>query len=318
MAGIKVEFPAALDPVTLADAKTFLRVDNITDDDVLIQALISAATITCETYTRRSFIQKGFLQTLDSFPYFTDTMLSQLAFPPSYYSLPRYSTTLWNYSQMIKLFRPPLISLDRITYCSSADQMFHDLVPQPSLWYPQTVYSNGQQAMDGNGNIQTLFAPSPSMSSGKSGINPPGIPGHPGPNGSMWNQVLGGTTVEAAPATAIWINGGPASQGEFGAFIMDNVSEPARIFPGVVPTGPSAGFWPSVLYVPNAVQIHFTAGYGPNPADVPQNIRVAIMLTVSDCYENREPVPDDGEQLPKHVRQLLAASRVLDLAPTRG
>ena len=310
MAGLIVEFPAAVDPVSLTQMKNFLRVDDITDDDTLITGLISAATIACENFTKRSFINKGFLQTLDSFPYFTDTMLSQLAFPPSYYALPRYSTTLWNYSQMIKLWRPPLVSVDRITYMDSGTFSFEDLVPQPQPWYPQTVYVDGSQVADSNGNVQTLVMGDPSnTASGKSGVR-----------GPSWNTTVSGFTAEASPATAIWRNDGPLPQGEFGSFIVDGVSEPARVFPGIAtPKGqPVAGNWPSVLYVPNAVQIHFTAGYGTDPSDVPANCITAIMQVVADCYENREPVKDDGEQLPRHVRQLLWPSRIMDMSPTRG
>src|SRR5574337_601095 len=139
MASLTVETPPAAEPVTLAQAKSFLRVEINTDDD-LITSLIVAAREACETFTDRSFCIKGYRQSLDSFPYFTDTMLSQMAYPPSYYSLPRYSTTLWNYSQMIKLFRPPLVAVDRITYVSSKDRQYHDLVPQPLPWYPGRTY----------------------------------------------------------------------------------------------------------------------------------------------------------------------------------
>lgn len=309
MAGLSIEIPAAVDPVSLAEAKNFLRVDDISEDDDLITGLISSATILCETFCRRSFINKGFLETLDSFPYFTDTMLSQMAYPPSYYSLPRYSTTLWNYSQMIKLFRPPLVSVDRITYMDSGTSSFVDMVPQPLPWYPQTVKNIGDQVADSNGNVQTLIGTFPSDSSTKkTGVKPP----------TPWNAIVGEVTSEVFPATAVWRNDGPLPQGEFGAYIVDTVSEPGRIFPGIAPKGSNGGYWPSVLYIPNAVQIHFTAGYGPDASTVPSNIKTAIMQTVNDCYENREPVKDDPEQLPRHVRQLLWSSRVLDLAPTRG
>jgi len=307
MAGLTVEFPAAVDPVSLAQAKNFLRVDGFTDDDTLITGLISAATIACENFTRRSFITKGFLMTLDAFPYFTDTMLSQLAYPPSYYALPKYSTTLWNYSQMIKLWRPPLVSVDRITFMNSSTLSFEDLVPQPSPWYPQTVYNVGDQVADSNGNVQQLFSASPSLNpTGKSGIKPP-----------VWNTTLAGFTSESAPATAVWVNVGTIPQGEFGAFIVDKVSEPARLFPGILSNN-KAGFWPSVLFVPNAVQIHYHAGFGTDPVSVPANIIAAILLTVSDSYENREPVKEDGEQLPRHVRQMLWPHRIMDMSPTRG
>lgn len=307
MAGLAVEFPSSVRCVSLTEMKNFLRVDDIAEDDVLIGGLIDGATIACENFTRRSFIKKGFLQTLDAFPYFTDSMLSQQAYSPGYNSLPRYSTALWNYSQMIKLFRPPLISVDRITYMDSSLSSYVDLVPQASPWYPQTVYTVGDQVTDNNGNIQTLNPTDPcAIDTQKSGIRPP-----------TWSKVLSALTVEAYPATAIWRNDGPAGQGEFGAYIIDKVSEPARVFPGIAGTGPQ-GNWPSCLHVPNAVQIHFTAGYGPAASDVPSNCTIAIMQTVADCYENRLPVKEDGEQLPRHVRQLLYPSRVLDLAPTRG
>src|SRR5713226_3401115 len=137
MATLQVETPPAAEPISLTDAKNFLRVE-ITDDDTLIGYLITAAREAVEAFTGRSLVNKGYLQCLDSFPYYTDTVISQMAYPPSYYALPRYSTTLWNYSQMIKLLISPLVNVSRITYLASSDQQFHDLVPAPNLWYPAT------------------------------------------------------------------------------------------------------------------------------------------------------------------------------------
>ena len=309
MAGLQGEFPTTNLPVTLTEAKLFLRVDNITEDDALITTLISAATAVCESFCRRSFINKGFLQTLDSFPYFNDTALSQLAYPPNMGALPRYSTTMLNYSQMIKLFRPPLISVDRITYMDSGLVSYVDLVPQPLPWYPQTVYKDGAQVGDNNGNVQTLVMGDPSnTASGKSGTRP-----------TTWNNTLGGFTVESAPATAIWRNDGPLPQGEFGAYIVDKNSEPARVFPGINSVGSGGiGFWPSVMYIPNAVQIHFTAGYGSDSTQIPDPIRQAIMQLVANLYETREPVKEDAITIPPHVQMMLYPYVVRDLAPTRG
>ena len=47
--------PAASEPITLTEAKNFLRVDG-SDDDALIGALISAAREMCEQYTRRILV----------------------------------------------------------------------------------------------------------------------------------------------------------------------------------------------------------------------------------------------------------------------
>lgn len=245
MSALVIERQPAVEPVSLSKAKNFLRLDDdFTNDDDLITTLIVAAREAVEAFTGLSLVQKGYRQSLDSFPYFTDTVMSQMAYPPSYYSLPRYSTTLWNYSQMIKLYAPPLVSVERISYLSAGDQQWHDLVACPPLWYPGTVYtaSPAQSVTDNNGNIQVCITP------GTSDHVPP----------TTWNKTLNGTTTEATGV--VWQNAGKvadiAGAQQFGAYIVDADSKPGRIFPG-----PPGQTWPPVLYAPNSVQIHFTAGY---------------------------------------------------------
>jgi hypothetical protein len=55
-----------LEPVTLAEAKLHLRVDNAADDD-LITALITTARKWCEDYTDRTFVESQYTMMLDSF-----------------------------------------------------------------------------------------------------------------------------------------------------------------------------------------------------------------------------------------------------------
>jgi hypothetical protein len=174
VAALVIEKNPTNEPVTLKQAKAFLRVE-IDDDDELIGILIKAAREVCESYTNRSFCFKGYRQSLDAFPYFVDSAISQQAYPPSYYGLPRYSTTLWNYSQMIKLFAPPLVTVDRISYLSASDSQWHDLVPCPGLWYPGTAHIITDQVMDNNGNVQQCTQP------GTTDANPP-----------TWNKTLTG------------------------------------------------------------------------------------------------------------------------------
>jgi hypothetical protein len=241
-----------------------------------------------------------------------------MAYPPSYYALPRYSTTLWNYSQMIKLLRPPLVSVDRISYLAASDQQWHDLVPVPKLWYPGTVYAANALVMDNNANVQKCTSP------GTSDSNPP-----------TWNTRIGGTTTEQNPdpggegsGPVVWVNEGPfadtppeTTQGQFGSYLEDTDSEPGRIFPG-----PPGNFWPQVLYVPNAVQVHFTAGYaedgsevGEGPGLMPGVFKTAIMQCLANWYENREAAMlGNFSELPNHVKMLLWSKRVLDMQPTRG
>lgn len=54
------------DPVTLAEAKLWAKVDE-TDDDALITALITAATDWCEMFCRRTFVTTTLTESVTSF-----------------------------------------------------------------------------------------------------------------------------------------------------------------------------------------------------------------------------------------------------------
>jgi hypothetical protein len=113
-ASLQVEVAPLSEPVSLQLVKTHLNV-TISTDDTLLNAYIQAARELVETYTGRSFINKGYLQQHDFFPYFSDR--SQTMQAPAYYAAsPRYATTQWNYSQMIKLQVSPLVSVESIKY----------------------------------------------------------------------------------------------------------------------------------------------------------------------------------------------------------
>lgn len=306
MAGLTIETQPTSEPITLKQAKDFLRVDG-TDDDDLITSLVQAAREAVEVFTGRSFCYKGYLMTLDAFPYYTDSIASQQAYPPSYYSAPRYSTTLWNYSQMIKLWRPPCVRVDRISYLAAGDQQWHDLTACPSLWYPKTAYVLNDKVMDNKGNVQKCTL------AGTSTANPP-----------AWNYTNGGVTTEVQDAqaegsgTVQWTNQGPLSallgDNQFGFFYLDKTTHPARLFPG-----PASSNWPSVLYIPGAVQIHYTAGYSADSSAVPEAVKTAMKMLIANWYENREAaMMGIYGAIPNHVQMLLYTYRVQDFQPTRG
>lgn len=56
----------ASEPVSVAEAKTFLRVDGTAEDD-LITSLIKTARLACENHTRRAFISQTWRLTMDAF-----------------------------------------------------------------------------------------------------------------------------------------------------------------------------------------------------------------------------------------------------------
>ena len=233
------------EPVSLYTAKTFLSLpQSFVDMDSILTGFITAARELGEILTNRSLAQRTFTQVLDSHPYYTDTIQSQLAYPPSYYSLPRYSTTLWNYSQMIKLGFSPVISVESMVHIGT-DGMPHEL----------------HQDVD---------------------------------------------------------------------FVLDRISEPARIFPKVGLN------WPADLYVANAVVINFTAGYDSEETEpdkhhvaasppnqqpdsviitaVPQSIIMAILHLVAYWFNNR----GSAGKIPEAIEQAFLNNAVVDFAPTRG
>lgn len=59
--------PPAIEPLALADAKAHLKVDT-SDDDALITALIAAARIRAEWFTRRAFVTQSWVQWFDRWP----------------------------------------------------------------------------------------------------------------------------------------------------------------------------------------------------------------------------------------------------------
>lgn len=234
------------EPVTVQMMVEFMRLPAYmaTQDGGTITGLIQAAREMGEVLTCRSLAQRPFTQVLDSHPYYTDTIFSQLAYPPSYYSLPRYSTTLWNYSQMIKLGYCPVLRVDQMRYIAT--------------------------------------------------------------------------------------DGTPIILMQDVDFVLDRIAEPARIFPK------PGQYWPADLYVANAVEIDFTAGYDPNPLaspDVhiasppgsqqpdstivtacPQMIILGIMNLVAYWYNNR----GSAGKMPDAIAQIFLNQAVIDFAPTRG
>lgn len=64
---VRLITPPAVEPITLAQAKTHLRVDDTAEDD-LISALISASRTYCEKHTGRAFITQTWELVIDQFP----------------------------------------------------------------------------------------------------------------------------------------------------------------------------------------------------------------------------------------------------------
>lgn len=91
-------------------------------------------------------------------------------------------------------------------------------------------------------------------------------------------------------------------------YVVDAISEPGRV---ALKTGVN---WPSVtLREINGVEIIYTAGYGADAADVPDQYKQAMLLLIGHLYENRESVVvQQGVslvQVPQAVEWLLLTDR---------
>ena len=114
---IDIVTPAASEPITLTEAKNFLRVDH-TNDDTLISALITSARQLCEEYTRRILVTTTIDEYYDKFP------------------TNRYE----NLSNLIYLSRGPVSSITSLKYVNeigsevtiSSSLYITDLISEPA------------------------------------------------------------------------------------------------------------------------------------------------------------------------------------------
>jgi len=114
---IDIVTPAASEPITLTEAKNFLRVDH-SNDDTLISALITSARQLCEEYTRRILVTTTIDEYYDKFP----------------------TNRFENLSNLIYLSRGPVSSITSLKYVNeigsevtiSSSLYITDLISEPA------------------------------------------------------------------------------------------------------------------------------------------------------------------------------------------
>jgi uncharacterized phiE125 gp8 family phage protein len=148
MLNFKITVPPIAEPVSLQDAKQHLRVD-FPEDDLMIQALISACREWAEVYCKRAFFDQTIVLSLDAFP---------LLFTGCNGTIPPSQMHRWPYSAYwdplaIRLPRPSTVSVESITYRDLSNTVrtldpatyYVDItsepariVPMPSFTWPTT------------------------------------------------------------------------------------------------------------------------------------------------------------------------------------
>jgi len=89
-------------------------------------------------------------------------------------------------------------------------------------------------------------------------------------------------------------------------YIVDTMSEPGRIVLG------NGKCWPTTYDEIQAVQIRFVCGYGDSAADVPEEIKQAILLKVADLYEHRGDEAADPN-IERAIESLLWPERLISI-----
>jgi hypothetical protein len=129
MAGLVLHTAPASEPITLAEAKSYLRVDS-SGDDALITSLISTARKLCEEHTQRAFMTQTYELFLDALEDVEDGLWEGIRTGP-------YINYYKNY---IELPMPPVVSVSHIkTYDDndtattfSANNYYVDNARQPA------------------------------------------------------------------------------------------------------------------------------------------------------------------------------------------
>ena len=111
MLNFKVTVQPSVEVISLALAKTQLRVD-FPDDDILITGLITAARQWAEAYTRRAFFTQTIVLSLDQFPLFG---FQGGTIPPAGQNSYNYFSAYWG-PMTIRLPRPGAVGVTSITY----------------------------------------------------------------------------------------------------------------------------------------------------------------------------------------------------------
>lgn len=77
-------------------------------------------------------------------------------------------------------------------------------------------------------------------------------------------------------------------------------SNPRLLFNGAKPTAPSKKL--------NQLEIRFVAGYGDTPADVPSDLKQALLMLAAHWFEQRDPIAFGGSfaEIPRTIEALLS------------
>lgn len=113
---IKVITPPAMEPVTLAQARTHLRAEEIEEEDSYIEGLISTAREWCEGFQNKAYLSQTIEKVFD-------------CFPPAIFDLPR----------------PPMVTVESIKYYDIANVEY---LFDSDLYFVDTISEPGRVSLN--------------------------------------------------------------------------------------------------------------------------------------------------------------------------
>jgi len=135
---LKLKTPPALEPVSLSEAKTYLRISDA-DDDAFITALVTAVRQRFEEWTGRSLITQTWVLWLDAFP----RSENKNAPGEGYFELP--VSHFDAVKRLIEMPRAPLIS---VTFLKTHDAANTETVFDSSNYLVDAVSQPGRIALN--------------------------------------------------------------------------------------------------------------------------------------------------------------------------
>jgi hypothetical protein len=261
---LQLQTPPSGEPVTLAEAKLWCRVD-LPDDDALIAGLIASARQYVESAYNRTLVSAGWLSAIDRFPRYSSSAVWQYnsdAIWQQRLPVTQLSGQWYPDRASIRVTRPPLQAVSSITYVDGTGVM---QTVDPSIYNVDTTTEPGRVA-PAYGQIW------PIVRQQLASVQVAFVAGY-GPSTSIALAVANGVQA-VTPGTLFGIYPGTLLQ-------ID------RLIPASAET----------VVVSSVTSTTFTATFAKAHSggstvepNIPEQVRTAIKQLVNHAYENREAV----------------------------
>jgi hypothetical protein len=264
--GLTLQTPPSAEPVTLAEAKLFCRID-IPDDDALVGGLVRAARQYVENAYNRQLVSAAWMATVDRFPRYSSSAVWQYqsdAIWQQRLPITQLSGQWYPDRASIRLTRPPLQAVTGITYIDSVTQLRTTV--DPSVYNVDTTTEPGRVA-PAFGQIWPIVQQS------LASVQVSFVAGY-GPVTSISAPTVAGVQT-VTPASMFGIYAGSVLQVD--RFSVPSVAETIAVT-SVTSTTFTATF----------ANAH-GSGCAVEPA-IPEQVRLAIKQLTNHWYENREAV----------------------------